>query len=86
MSAPQNPYDLPAVLLITDLARALRTSVRSIRRGLRRGDFPLPPMTSPTTPLGMDKKYRWARKDVEQFLAGGFRAFDRRAIRLRYSA
>lgn len=86
MSAEQNPYNLPAVLLIRDLAAALRTSVRSIRRGLSRGDFPLRPMTSPVVTLGMDKKYRWARKDVEQFLAGGFRAFDRTAIRLRHSA
>lgn len=86
MNAEQNPYGLPAVLLIADLALALRTSVRSIRRGLSRGDFPLRPMTSPMTPLGMDKKYRWARKDVEQFLAGGFRSFDKRNVRLRLSA
>lgn len=86
MNAASNPYELPAVLLLPDLARALRTSVRSIRRGLSRGDFPLRPMTSPVVTLGMDKKYRWARKDVEQFLAGGFRSFDRTAIRLRHSA
>ena len=86
MKAEGNPYDLPAVLLITDLAQALRTSVRSIRRGLRRGDFPLRPMSSPTMRLGMDKKYRWARTDVEQFLAGGFRSFDKRNVRLRLSA
>lgn len=86
MKPDANPYDLPAVLLISDLAAALRTSVRSIRRGLSRGDFPLRPMTSPVVTLGMDKKYRWARTDVEQFLAGGFRSFDRTAIRLRHSA
>lgn len=86
MSAEPNPYDLPAVLLLPDLALALRTSVRSIRRGLSRGDFPLRPMTSPVVTLGMDKKYRWARKDVEQFISGGFRSFDRTAIRLRHLA
>lgn len=85
MKAEANPYDLPAVLLIADLALALRTSVRTIRRGLNQGTFPLRPMTSPTMRLGMDKKYRWARTDVEQFLAGGFRSFDKRNVRLRLS-
>jgi hypothetical protein len=86
MSAAPNRYDLPAVLLITDLARALRTSVRSIRRALHQGTFPIHPMTSPIVPIGLDRKYRWARKDVEQFLDGGFRSLDKRNSRLRLSA
>lgn len=45
MKAELNPYDLPAVLVITDLARALRTSVRTVRRGLTLGTFPIAPMT-----------------------------------------
>ena len=86
MSATLNPYDLPAVLLITDVALALRTSVRTVRRGLTSGTFPIAPMTSPIAPIGIDRRYRWARRDVEQFLDGGFRAFDKRNIRLRHSA
>jgi hypothetical protein len=81
-----NPYDLPAVLVIADVARALRTSVRSIRRALHHGTFPIHPMTSPIVAIGLDRKYRWARKDVEQFLDGGFRSLDKRNVRLRLSA
>jgi predicted DNA-binding transcriptional regulator AlpA len=81
-----NPYGLPAVLTITVLARVLESSVRSIYRGLEDGTFPLRPMTSPAQPLGLGKRFRWARRDVEQFLDGGFRAFDRAALRIRRSA
>ena len=74
---------LPDVLLIDDLARVLQTSVRTVRRGLQRGTFPIQPFTSPSTPNGLDRKYRWARVDVAQYLEGGCRALDRRAIRVR---
>lgn len=86
MRPEANPYNLPAVLLIDDIARALRTSVRTVRRGLQLGTFPIHPMTSPRASIGIDKRYRWARADVEHFLAGGFQAFDRRNVRLRHSA
>ena len=82
----RRPDVLPDVLLITDIALALRTSVRSVRRGLQQGTFPIRPMTSPATSIGLDRKYRWARRDVQQFLDGGFRALDPRAVRLRRSA
>jgi len=74
---------LPAVLLIDDVARLLQTSVRTVRRGLRQGTFPIQPFTAPGAPNGLDRKYRWARVDVEQYLAAGFRSVDRRAIRVR---
>lgn len=86
MKSELNPYELPAVLLIGDIARVLHTSVRSVRRHLQYGTFPIAPMTSPRAPIGIDKRYRWARRDVEQFLDGGFRSFDRRNVRLRQSA
>ena len=86
MKATANPYNLPPVLVITDLARALRTSVRSVRRHLHQGTFPIRPMTSPIAAIGLDRKYRWSRKDVEEFLDGGFRSFDKRNVRLRLSA
>ena len=73
---------LPAVLLIDDLARVLQTSARTVRRGLSQGTFPIQPFTSPTAPNGLDRKYRWARVDVEQYLADGYRSLDRRALRL----
>lgn len=74
---------LPAVLLIDDVARVLQTSVRTVRRGLKDGTFPLRPFTSPAAPNGLDRKYRWARVDVEQYLAAGYRALDQRALRVR---
>jgi hypothetical protein len=82
----QEPSGLPAVLIIADIATVLRMSVTSVRRQLRLGTFPLSPMSSPASPNGLDKRYRWARRDVEQYLGGGFRSFDKRAVRLRRSA
>lgn len=86
MTPDLNPYDLPAVLLLDDMARALRTSVRTLYRKVKQGTFPIRPMTSPASPIGIDKKYRWARRDVEQFLDGGFHSFEKSAVRLRRSA
>jgi hypothetical protein len=74
---------LPAVLLIDDLAHLLQTSVRTVRRGLQLGTFPIQPFTSPAAPNGLDRKYRWARVDVEQYLEAGYRSLDRRASRVR---
>lgn len=81
-----NPYDLPAVLVITDLARVMRTSARSIRRQLHAGTFPITPMTTPIHQIGFDRKYRWTRADVEAFLDGGFRRLSPRQVRLARSA
>lgn len=81
-----NPYGLPPVLLLEDLALVLHTSVRTLRKHLQDGTFPLLPMTGPRCPLGIDKRYRWARKDVEHFLDGGYRSFDRRNVRIHRTA
>ena len=83
---PANPYDLPAVLLVADVARVLRMSPRSVRRQLHAGSFPIAPMTTPLHQIGFDRKYRWARRDVEQFLNGGFRRFAARRVQLVRSA
>jgi hypothetical protein len=86
MKTDTNPYDLPPVLLIRDLAAVLKTSTRTIMRKCKAGTFPLLPMSSRSEPMGIDHKYRWTRRDVEQFLDGGFHSFDKRAVRLRRSA
>lgn len=55
--------DLPAVCFIDDLARALRTSRRSIERRLAVGTFPIRPLPS------IDSRRRWSGEDVRQFIA-----------------
>ncbi len=54
--------DLGDVLLMTELAVVLRTSTRTIKRHLRAGTFPIPML------LGIDKRVRFARTDVERYL------------------
>ena len=73
---------LPAVLVISEIAALLRTSVRTVRRQLRAGTFPITPMTTPMHQMGFDRKYRWARHDVEQYLAN-WRALSRASVRVR---
>jgi len=55
--------DIPDVCFIDDVARALRTSRRSIYRKLAVGTFPIPPLPS------IDSRRRWAGEDVRQFIA-----------------
>jgi len=50
---------------INDLARELKTSVRTIKYRLSAGEFPIPQVH------GIDKKHRWARSKVEEFVARG---------------
>lgn len=60
----------PLVLLIEDMAAILRTSRSTIERRRRAGTFPLPELPS------LDKRPRWSRQAVEQFLSstsGGLR-------------
>ena len=83
MTPEPNPDGLPPVLLIADLARVIQTSVRTVRRGLKAGTFPIRPFTSPEAPNGVDRTYRWARRDVQQYLDAGYRHHDRQAPRVR---
>ena len=55
--------DIPDVCFIDDVARALRTSRRSIERRLAVGTFPIPSLPS------VDSRRRWAGEDVRQFIA-----------------
>lgn len=65
---------IPDVCLIEDVARALKTSVRTIQRRRRFGAFPIPELPS------IDKRPRWAGEDVRRFLASARqRALLRRA-------
>jgi len=57
------PTDVPDVCFIDDVARALRTSRRSIYRRLAVGTFPIPSLPS------VDSRRRWAGEDVRQFIA-----------------
>ena len=59
--------DLGDVLLLDELAGVLRASVRTIRRQIKAGTFPIPALPS------MDRRRRWARSDVEHFLCRGER-------------
>jgi len=61
----------PDVLFIEDLVRELRTSRRTIARLRRQRVFPIPELPS------LDKRPRWSRVAVEQFLAGGPRRVSR---------
>jgi hypothetical protein len=52
-----------AVLFDDDLSVVPRTSVSTIKRLRRAGPFPIPELPS------FDKRHRYARKDVDAFLA-----------------
>ena len=49
---------LPQVLLIEDVARLLRCSVKTVRRRMRSHDFPVPLLPS------IDKRLRWSTAAV----------------------
>lgn len=53
---------IPDVCFIEDLARALRTSVRTIKRMRRFDSLPIPEL--PT----IDRRPRWSGKDVREFI------------------
>ena len=57
--------DLPDVLLLDDLARLFRCSPSTIRRRVRGGVFPVPPLP------GVDNRLRFSRVAVERFLERG---------------
>lgn len=55
--------EIPDVCFIDDLAKALRTSRRSIERRLAVNTFPIRPLPS------IDSRRRWSGDDVRRFLA-----------------
>lgn len=59
----ENGWVLPDVCFIADVARALRTSRRSIERRLAVNTFPIRPLPS------IDSRRRWSGADVRKFLA-----------------
>jgi hypothetical protein len=78
---PDPPVDdVPAdgsegeVLLIDDLARLLKTSVRTIKRQLRAGTFFVPEMPN------VDYRHRWSRTRVMKAIAETTLADHRAAI------
>ena len=58
---------LPDVLTIRELARVLRCSESTIKRRLRAGVFPIPPLR------GLDKRMRFAKAAVLRYLDSGAR-------------
>lgn len=54
--------DWPEVLLLAELAELLRCSESTIKRRLRAGVFPLPPLP------GIDRKRRWSKAAVWKWL------------------
>jgi hypothetical protein len=56
--------ELPPVCFIDDVARAIKTSRRTIERRRKHGAFPIPELP------GVDKRPRWSREDVQRYLEG----------------
>ena len=50
------------VLFIGEIAEKLRCSVKTIRRRIQDGSFPLTPLP------GIDAAYRWSAADVQRWL------------------
>ena len=57
--------DLPAVLVIGDVARLLRCSPVTIRRRLHAHEFPVAPLPS------IDKKLRWSARAIFDWIDAG---------------
>ncbi len=57
-------HDLPAVLTVADLCRALRLSRAQYQRLRRAGTFPIPQLP------GLDKRARFSGEMVRRYLAG----------------
>ena len=61
--------ELPEVLLLDDVAALLRCSPSTIKRRLRAHVFPVPPLP------GIDKRPRWSKAMLLQWLAVGGSAY-----------
>ena len=66
---------LPDVLFVDDVAALLRCSRWTIERRLDDGTFPVPPLES------IDRRLRWSRRCVEEWIADGGRARAARPLR-----
>ena len=62
---PTGADDLPEVLFLADVAALLRCSPSTIKRRLRAHVFPVAPLS------GIDKRYRWSKVALLQWLAVG---------------
>jgi hypothetical protein len=67
---------LPDVLLIEHMAALLGTSTRSVRRAMKRRDWPFAELPS------IDRKLRWSRDQVVALLSTGSAARSRRIARV----
>lgn len=63
MNAPNPP--LPLIITKKEAAALIGVSERTIQRWIQAGKFPLPKRVTPTSRL------RWARADIELFVACG---------------
>lgn len=72
---PDNRQNLPPVLFIKDVARLLRCSPVTIRRRLHAHEFPVAPLPS------IDKKLRWSRRAILDWIDSGGSIPMRRARR-----
>ena len=61
-AAVVNPIDYAGTLLIADMVRVLKTSDNTIRRRLKAGTFPIPPLD------GLDNRLRWSGPVVKRWL------------------
>jgi hypothetical protein len=57
-----DPIDYGGTLLIADMVRVLKTSDNTIRRRLKAGTFPIPPLD------GIDNRLRWSGPVVKRWL------------------
>jgi hypothetical protein len=58
----ERPIDYDGTLLIADMCRVLKTSDNTIRRRLKAGTFPIPPLD------GIDNRLRWSGPVVRRWL------------------
>jgi len=56
------PIDYDGTLMIGDMVRVLNTSDNTIRRRLKAGTFPIPPLD------GIDNRLRWSGPVVKRWL------------------
>lgn len=55
-------FEIPDVCFMEDVARALRTSLRTIKRMRRFDSLPIPELPA------IDRRPRWSGRDVREFI------------------